>query len=117
MRRLLILTLPALLTVACDSGGDDDGGGDRNSGILALSGDATAGETLFNDKGCSIDSCHGADGNSGTTAPALNGVVSTRSDSQLIDSVLDGTDGGMPAQNLTDQEMADVLAYLNANFG
>lgn len=116
MRRLLILTLPLVLTsVACDSDdGDGDGGGDDNGAILDLTGDAAAGQTVFTSGMCSTAACHGTDGNSGQ-APALNGVVSGRTDDQIIDSVLDGK-GAMPPQDLTDQQMANVLAWLRQNF-
>lgn len=113
MRRLLILTLPVVLTTfACDSGGDE---GDRNADIKALSGDAASGQALFASKGCNIDSCHGADGNSGTTAPRLADITPMRTDDQIIDSVLDGRES-MPPQSLEDQEMADVLAWIRSNF-
>lgn len=115
MRRLLVLALPALLTttLACDSG-DDGGGGDDNGAILGLTGDAAAGQTVFTAGMCSSAACHGTDGNSGS-APALSTVVSSRSDDQIINSVLDGK-AGMPPQDLTDQEMADVLAWLRDSF-
>jgi cytochrome c551 len=115
MRRLFVSTLPVLLTLclACDS--DDDGGGSDNGAILDLTGDPAAGQTVFTSGMCSTSACHGADGNSGTTAPALSSVVSSRTDDQIIDSVLDGK-GAMPAQDLTDQEMADVLAWLRDTF-
>lgn len=117
MRRLLFLAIPALLlpSLACDSGGDGDGGGgDDNSAILDLTGDPAAGESVFNSTGCASTACHGPDGNSGS-APALSSRVSSLSDDQIIDSVLDGK-GGMPPQNLNDQQMADVLAWLNDTF-
>ncbi|MCX4247437.1 c-type cytochrome [Paraliomyxa miuraensis] len=114
MRRLLILTLPFVLTtVACE--GDEGDGGDDNGSILDLTGDSASGEALFASKGCAQASCHGTDGNSGATAPALSGVVSSRSDDEIIDAVLDGK-GTMPPNNLSDQEMADVLAWLRETF-
>lgn len=114
MRRLLILTLPLVLTaVACDEE-EGDGGGDDNGSILDLTGDPAAGEAVFSAGACATSGCHGADGNSGT-APALNSVVSSRTDDQLIDAVLDGK-GTMPPNNLSDQEMADVLAWLRSAF-
>lgn len=114
MRRLLLLTLPLLLTpVACDSG-DGDGGGDDNGAILDLTGDAAAGETVFTAGMCATAACHGSDGVSGQ-APALDGVVGSRTDEQIIDSVLDGK-GAMPPQDLSDQQMADVLAWLRQEF-
>lgn len=113
MRRLLILTLPAVLTtLACDSG-EEEGG--RNDDIKALSADAASGEALFTSRGCSSDACHGADGNSGSSAPRLTDVVSMRTDDELIDAVLDGR-GNMPPQSLEDQEMADVLAWVRDTF-
>lgn len=116
MRRLLPLGLSLLLlpSLACDSGGGDGDGGGGNADILALTGDAAAGETVFTSTACSSAACHGADGMSGS-APSLSGVVSARSDDQVIDAVLDGK-GGMPPQNLTDQQMADVLAWLRDTF-
>jgi mono/diheme cytochrome c family protein len=117
MRRLLVLALPLLLvpSLACDSGGGggEEGGGD-NGDILALTGDPARGESVFTSTMCSVAACHGADGNSGS-APGLSTLVSSRSDDQLIDSVLDGK-GGMPPQNLDDQQMADVLAWLRDSF-
>ncbi|MEM9458924.1 MAG: c-type cytochrome [Myxococcota bacterium] len=114
MRRLLILTLPAMLTTfACDS--DEGGGGDRNASIKALTGDVSAGETVFSGSGCNSTACHGADGDSGPSAPRLTDVVGMRTDDELINSVLDGR-GNMPPQSLEDQQMADVLAWLRDSF-
>ena len=115
MRGLHFILTPFLLApLACDSDSGDGGAGGRNGDILALTGDAAAGETVFNSNACSSESCHGADGNSGS-APALMTVVSGLSDDAAIDSVLDGK-GGMPPQALEDQQMADVLAWMRANF-
>jgi len=100
-------------TLACDSGGDE-GGGDDNAAIKALDGDAARGQTVFSSNTCASSGCHGTDGNSGT-APALRDVVGGLSDDQIIDAVLDGK-GSMPPNDLTDQEMADVLAWLRESF-
>ena len=54
---------------------------------------------------CADAQCHGDDGCSGP-APNFQGTISRYSD---------GT-GEMPAQNLTDQELADVLAFLRDVF-
>lgn len=115
MRRLLLLTLPLILSpLACESGGDDDGGG-RNAAILALSGDSTAGQATFTAGSCSTESCHGSDGNSGPSAMPFSSLVSSLSDDDIVNSVLDGK-GGMPAQDLEDQEMANVLEWLRTDF-
>ena len=64
---------------------------------------------------CSSSGCHGSDGNSGS-APALRDTVSGLSDDQIIDAVLDGKEA-MPPNDLEDQQMADVLAWLRQSFG
>lgn len=115
MRSLLTFVLPAALLIpACDSDGGDDGG-NRNDDIKALSGNAATGETVFTSMTCASSGCHGMDGNSGS-APALRDVVSGLSDDQVINAVLDG-EGSMPPNDLEDQEMADVLAWLRQQFG
>jgi mono/diheme cytochrome c family protein len=98
------------------TGCDDEEEEDRATTILGLSADATAGMAVFQSKGCNTESCHGADGVSGE-APDLTVQVPAASDEQILDSLLNGK-GSMPAQAslLTDQEFADVLAYLNENF-
>lgn len=121
MRLTLLLTLSAALFLpACNEGeGEDDEGGNVDSArvdaILALSGDATAGQTTF--ARCSVSSCHGNGGDapiSGT--PALSDEVPGQSDGQLIQVVIGGYET-MPAQPMEDQEMADLLAYLRDTFG
>lgn len=116
--RLTLLTLcAALLLPACNDGEDDDDGGTidpaRIEAILALPGDVTAGEAVF--ARCAAASCHGPDGNSGSGSP-LSDEVPDLSDEGLVDVVLGGEEA-MPPQALTDQEMADVLAYLRETFG
>ncbi len=82
--------------------------------ILGLTGDATAGEMVFSDNACSVVGCHGPDG---TVDNPLGPLVMAASDEQIVDTFLNGK-GSMPAQSsLSDQELADVLAWLNANFG
>lgn len=117
------------LTTACDEdsgdegGGDtsaDDGGGDRASTILGLNGDAASFGSLFT-ANCGIAGCHGPNGNDGA-APALQDRVGPLSDEEIVDILLTGVadgDSGMvmtPQSHLSDQELADALAYVNANF-
>lgn len=82
------------------------------TGPLDLTGDATNGGTIYGNT-CAV--CHGADG-SGVSGPALTGTVAGMSDEDVVDVMLNGK-GSMPAQSLTNQEAADVLAYLRATFG
>lgn len=119
MRFPVLLTLcTALLLPACDDEGGDEGGGNvdpaRIDAITALSGDAAAGETVY--ARCSASTCHGSDGDSGTGGSRLSAEVPAQSDEGLIEVVLGGYET-MPAQNLSDQEMADLLAYLRSTFG
>ena len=119
MRHTLLLMLcTALLLPACDEDKGEDEGGNvdpaRIDAILAISGDTAAGETVY--ARCSASTCHGSDGDSGTTGSRLSGEVPGQSDEGLIEVVIGGYET-MPAQNLSDQEMADLLAYLRATFG
>ncbi len=97
MRRPFLATLllsTAVLLPACDDGG---GGDPRVDDILALDGDATNGGSVFATT-CGNSGCHGADG-------------SSRSDADLVDIMINGS-GSMAPQNISDQEAADVLAYI-----
>lgn len=50
-------------------------------------------------------------------SPTLDTSVPSASDMQLVNSLLNGK-GSMPAQsNLTDQQLADILAYVTDTFG
>lgn len=83
--------------IACATDGD--------SASDAIVGDAAAGESIFADN-CA--GCHGADG-SGGTGPDLTGESDV---AEMTSYVTDG-EGGMPAfgETLTEQEIADVVAY------
>ncbi len=84
--------------------------GSRVDDVLALDGDATNGADVFGDT-CAV--CHGDDG-SGGSGPDLTGQDSLET---VISSVLNGN-GSMPAfdGDLTDQEIADVAAYVTGGF-
>lgn len=87
------------LAIACGDGG-------RVDDILALTGDAAAGATVYADN-CA--SCHGDDGTGGS-GPDISGESETEEIAQIV---LDG-EGDMPAfdGDLTDQEIADVVAFV-----
>lgn len=109
---LALLGLPFF--VACgDKDTDDtgDGGGDVVDQILALEGDATAGEAAF---ATNCSGCHGADGNSGS-APMLSDVAPGLDDAGLVTVMIEGT-GNMPAIDLENQDAADILAFVRATF-
>lgn len=110
----LFLVLGVLIfTPGCD---DDDDSGTPDAhidDILALTGDSTAGATVYSN---TCATCHGADG-SGGSGPALTSEMSEQSDEEFVSIVLYGEDR-MPAQSqLSDQEIADVLSYCRDTFG
>ena len=122
MMPALFLAGSLVLATGCDEEGSDGGGGetggdDRASTILGLSGDSAAGATLFASSTCGTAACHGSDGSSGAATPPLNTSVPAASDEQIVSTFLNGK-GSMPAQsNLSDQQLADLLAYVTDTFG
>lgn len=110
-------------TGSTGSGGNGGAGGSatgRVADVLALTGDATAGATVFNSS-CGQSNCHGADGTASTTnARDLTTFASTISDARLIQVIIDGSVGQnvMPplGGQFSDQEIADVVAYVRATF-
>lgn len=104
------LTLALLTLIACGDKDDDTGAGEFDA-ILALTGDAAAGATVFSS---TCANCHGADGTGGS-APDISGAVGGYSDADLLDVVLNGS-GSMAPVALEDQEAADLLAYVRDTF-
>lgn len=126
----LALGLPVLMAaaVAC---GDDDGG--QSSSSSAGGGGASEaivrGQELSRSKGCSA--CHGANGEGGL-GPAWVGALGSSvtltdgtqvgvDDAYLTRSIKDpqaqvvtGYAVAMPPQTLTDQEVADLVAYITS---
>lgn len=94
----MLILLPLL--VAC-------GGDGRIDDVLALEGDPTNGEAVYLD---TCASCHGDDG-SGGSGPDI--ASESESEDELAEVILFGEED-MPAfdGDLTDQEIADVIAYL-----
>lgn len=113
------LCLAALtFTVAC--GGDDDEGtatpDARVDTILALTGDSAAGKTVH-DNTCAP--CHGASGEGiSGYSPALTDEFKDLSDEEIVSVIINGYGADMPAQSaLSDQDVADVLAYGRETYG
>jgi cytochrome c551 len=119
MTRILAPLVPiALATLVACSGDSKDTADTSTAGTtgghpaLSLTGDAMNGATVF-DATCAV--CHGADG-MGVSGPDITGEVAELSDETLVDIMANGS-GSMPAQDLSDQELADVLAHLRATWG
>lgn len=101
---LLATLLLALTLTAC-------GDSERAQSIEGLTGDATAGKTLW-DANCAR--CHGADAKGTAAGDNLTtSGVKGHSDASYADTIIDG-DGAMPAfgDSMSDQDIADTIAYL-----
>ena len=113
MRRILIAAALLAFAPGCESGSDNP----DVATIVALSGDATSGESLY---GTHCSSCHMADGtgNPGLNYPSLVEHAPHETDEEIVAIVLEGEEA-MPAfrSQLSDQEVADVLAYIRATWG
>jgi ubiquinol-cytochrome c reductase cytochrome c subunit len=98
MTRTLFLVL-TLGLAACSSGDD------RIDTIVGLTGDAANGGAVY---ASNCAGCHGADGNGGTEEGILG-----EDDVEVVEVVLNGKES-MPsfADTLSDQDIADVLAWL-----
>lgn len=85
------------------------GGSTDVDAILALDGDAVSGEAIYISR-CSL--CHGEQGEGGTTIPLQGSALPT---DELVSLILSGTPD-MPGfrDTLSDQEVADLLAHLEA---
>ena len=106
----LWIGMVALLALAgCDKGSDSAGGD--------LVGDPVAGETVFQNT-CAEAKCHGPDGSGSdpkSDAADLAKVVPTKSDAE-IETIIQNGFALMAPVDLSDQETADVIAYLRQEF-
>jgi mono/diheme cytochrome c family protein len=101
MRALALLAFLA----GCDSGS-------RVDDILTLTGDATNGAAVY-EENCA--SCHAADG-SGGIGPSMQGIVAEEGPEEVVDVILEGEDSMPSFSDLADQDIADVVAYLESAF-
>lgn len=123
MKRFLVvlaavpMVAAPLLASGCSDSETTTGEGDRVSTILGLMGDTTAGATGFSGS-CGLGStCHNADGTSSGTAADLTETTAMLTDEVIVGTILNG-EGSMPPQNtLDDQKIADILAYMRAEWG
>ncbi|MEE2751028.1 MAG: cytochrome c [Myxococcota bacterium] len=118
MFRLLLIPLIGLVGCGdppedyCDPGPCDGETGLEETGLDEVVGDIERGAEVF---AGTCAGCHGPEG-SGGSAPGLMYIVKQHDDSGLTDIILEGT-GNMPPQDLSNQELADVIAYLRDSFG
>jgi mono/diheme cytochrome c family protein len=107
--------LAALLALtACGSAGGTDAGSTRTDTLGALTGDATAGKTVF-DANCA--SCHKVDG-TGTPPnfPALASSAKTWTKPQFFTILLEGKGLMASYKTLSDQQLANVVEYVRTTF-
>jgi len=117
----VVLVIPACGSDSGDDTGTDTGtdtgstGGTSVADIAALTGDATAGAEVYSGS-CAF--CHTETGDENGTTPALTARVSGLTPEVMIETVVNGS-GGMPAfgSTLEPQQIADVVAYVEASFG
>ncbi len=101
------------LTMACgDATGTPTGTDGTTTDAPPASRD---GATVYSDE-CSI--CHGDDG-AGSVGPSLIDEIRTKTDDEIEDIVREGRSGMPPLddEDITDEELADLIAYLRATFG
>ncbi len=96
----------------CDPGPCDGGTGLEETGLEEVVGDIERGVQVF---AAACAGCHGADG-SGGNGPGLMYLVKENNDSMLTQIILGGV-GDMPGQNLSNQEVVDVIAFLRDTYG
>jgi mono/diheme cytochrome c family protein len=82
----------------------------RIEAVLALTGDAAAGQVIYTDI-CA--ECHGADLSGTDKGPNLLLIAPRKSDEGIIGSLLEGPEE-MPSfrEQFSDQQLADTLAFL-----
>ncbi|MEN9799981.1 MAG: Cytochrome oxidase, cbb3-type, subunit [Pseudomonadota bacterium] len=97
--------------------GTDAGAQTRTQQIAALTGSVTAGGNSFANRGCAA--CHGANGAGTGSGVALQAPLKDESKEEIIGVLLNGVSGTSMSSyaGLEDQELADLYAYMKAEFG
>lgn len=114
---LALLVLP--LALAACPGGDDETDTDVSGFThpsLELTGNVTDGQTVYTSN-CST--CHAEDGTGGAGSD-LTAVLPGDSVEDVTQAVVEGIDGTSMVSydgTLSDQEIADVVAYIRSEFG
>ncbi len=103
--RLLCLALAIATTLACQERRDV-------TAVLVLDGVAERGRATYQ---MQCARCHGSQGHGVGGAPVLAGKVGDLHDPAIAALIVNGR-GGMPSSKLTDQQVADVLAWLRATW-
>jgi mono/diheme cytochrome c family protein len=89
----------------------------QTSAILDLTGDAAAGATVYS---TICATCHGVNGEGLELFATPPLVSTTKTDEEIVEVILTGNDLGMASAAdylLSDQDVADVLAYIRDGLG
>jgi cytochrome c oxidase subunit II len=125
-RRVLAIRLCVPVLAALVAACGDDGGGNAGANLSTA---AKHGQQLSKSSGCTA--CHGANGQGGigpawvgslgSTVKLTDGTSVTVDDAYLTRSIKDpqaqvvaGYSVSMPSNNLSDQDVADLVAYISA---
>lgn len=87
--------------------------------IAGLTGDPAAGRMIYESTASpTCASCHQTNGNGNAAYPSLHSVATSRATESLATTIIHG-EGQMPAfgSQLSDQQIADVIAYIRMAFG
>lgn len=104
LRPLLALLFAALLPLVAACGDDHP----RVGAVLALQGNADAGKDLYTSN---CTGCHGTSGKGGSAGKDIAHVARNEPE-DAIEAIVEGEDS-MPAfDSLSDQDVADIIAYL-----
>jgi len=97
-----------------DEGGGDEGGGDEGGGGDGYSGDTGAwdGARLYQ---FYCQPCHGDDGSGSMLGPDITERVWDFTDAELLQIILEGTDGMSPI-NLEEDEASLVVGWIRESF-
>jgi mono/diheme cytochrome c family protein len=110
MRTLALVGVILLGACKGDSGTDTGTPPSRNDAILALTGDAAHGQEVYTAEACG--SCHGATGGGG-----IGPVIGTTTDPEtMVDNLLNGKGAMTSYAELSDQDLADLVAYVTGGF-
>lgn len=107
MNRIVMAVMTVALSAGCGAAPT------RSEQIIALTGDASAGATLY---AAQCASCHGTSGGGTASGVALVGLTSHHAPIEIVEVLLTGKAGTSMASyaGLGDQQLADLLAHVTA---